>query len=134
MKDNITVARGFARKAVNDLSAVNLAIDAGLYDTACFHAQQAAEKLLKAFLAFHSVEFPKTHNLAKLALLCDSLDESLKSIASEVEQLTPYATVLRYDTDFWPERSEAENALRITLQAKQFVTCRLPEGFLEDTL
>jgi HEPN domain-containing protein len=29
----------------------------------CFHSQQFIEKLLKAFLTFHNIPFPKTHIL-----------------------------------------------------------------------
>jgi HEPN domain-containing protein len=32
-------------------------------DTLGFHAQQAAEKLLKAALVFCNVDYPRTHNL-----------------------------------------------------------------------
>jgi len=35
----------------------------GAFDAACFHAQQIAEKSLKAFLAYRGVPFPYTHNL-----------------------------------------------------------------------
>jgi HEPN domain-containing protein len=34
--------------------------------TVCFHAQQCAEKYLKAFLCFHSVPVRKTHDLLDL--------------------------------------------------------------------
>lgn len=40
------------------------------YDAACFHAQQVAEKYLKAWLQEQSVVFPRTHNL--IALTPDS--------------------------------------------------------------
>ena len=33
------------------------------YDATCFHAQQAAEKYLKAYLQEHEVVFPRIHNL-----------------------------------------------------------------------
>jgi HEPN domain-containing protein len=36
------------------------------YDTVCFHAQQSAEKYLKARLKEENVPFGKTHNLADL--------------------------------------------------------------------
>ena len=29
----------------------------------CFHAQQAVEKFLKAFLVYHEIDFPKSHDL-----------------------------------------------------------------------
>jgi HEPN domain-containing protein len=35
-------------------------------DTLGFHAQQAAEKLLKALLACRGVDYPRTHNLRVL--------------------------------------------------------------------
>ncbi|MFQ5859583.1 MAG: HEPN domain-containing protein, partial [Anaerolineae bacterium] len=44
------------------------------YDAACFHAQQTAEKYLKAFLQEHGVAFPKTHNLIELLELCRPVD------------------------------------------------------------
>lgn len=41
------------------------------YDGACFHAQQSAEKYLKARLVEAGINFSKTHNL--IALLTMSL-------------------------------------------------------------
>ena len=67
MKDQRDLVRGWLRKAESDLAAVELALNAGLaLDTACFHAQQGAEKLLKAYLLARGVEFPFTHNLTRL--------------------------------------------------------------------
>ncbi|NUM45036.1 MAG: HEPN domain-containing protein [Anaerolineales bacterium] len=37
-----------------------------LYAALCFHAQQAAEKSLKAVLIGHGIPFPRTHNLRTL--------------------------------------------------------------------
>lgn len=36
-----------------------------------FHAQQSAEKYLKALLVFAGVAFPKTHDLPTLNTLCE---------------------------------------------------------------
>ena len=36
------------------------------YDDACFHAQQCAEKYLKAFMTLHNLRFERTHDLLKL--------------------------------------------------------------------
>jgi len=43
-----------------------LEADAPLPGVAAFHAQQAAEKSLKAFLYWHEVPFRKTHELEEL--------------------------------------------------------------------
>ena len=41
-----------------------------LLGAACFHAQQCAEKYLKALLILRNFEFPKTHDLPTLNTLC----------------------------------------------------------------
>jgi HEPN domain-containing protein len=35
-------------------------------DTAVFHCQQTAEKVLKAFLTYHDIPFAKTHDLNRV--------------------------------------------------------------------
>jgi HEPN domain-containing protein len=39
-----------------------------------FHAQQAVEKYLKAFLIRHEIEFPKTHDIGALLELVGGVD------------------------------------------------------------
>ncbi|NNJ84254.1 MAG: HEPN domain-containing protein [Gammaproteobacteria bacterium] len=61
----------------------------------CFHAQQAAEKALKAVLLAENTDFPNTHNLR---FLLDKIPSRIK-IPSEVEDaalLTDYAVSSRY--------------------------------------
>ena len=82
-------------------SDLNLARIAGerkdvLPEQACFHAQQAAEKALKAVLLFKRVEFPLVHDLETLMGL---LQENAISFPPEIRaavSLTPYATETRY--------------------------------------
>lgn len=54
--------RAWLRKVDSDLLNVenNLAAGRVPWDTVCFHAQQAAEKSLKALLVFHGRE-PQRH-------------------------------------------------------------------------
>lgn len=58
-----------------------------VFDAVCFHAQQCAEKYLKALLQEHSVEFPRTHDLAAPALA---------SLRPELARLTAFAVAPRY--------------------------------------
>lgn len=61
------------RKADHDLLNIqnNLAAKDIPWDTVCFHAQQAAEKVLKAFLVARGHDLSKTHDLvALLTPLC----------------------------------------------------------------
>lgn len=95
-------------------------------DTACFHAQQAAEKLLKAFLLDRQVAFPFTHDLVRLLLLCEGQDPSFAALLPVAELLTPYAVELRYDGEFWPSPGIVRDARDAALAIKSFVLERLP--------
>ena len=61
-----------------------------------FHAQQAAEKALKAWLTILGIDFPRTHDLS---LLIHKLDEEGVEVTSlwELLDLNPFAVQLRYE-------------------------------------
>ena len=126
MKNRADLVAGWIKKAQSDLLALEGSLQTGAYDAACFHAQQAAEKYLKALLTYQEVEFPFTHNLVKLVELCAGFDSSFRALLPEVEPLTPYAVELRYDAEFWPEKEVAEAALVSAKKVKDFVLKRLP--------
>jgi HEPN domain-containing protein len=74
MPDELDLARGWLLKAESDLHTARLMVESdGPYDTACFHAQQAAEKYLKGLLALHQQAFPRTHNVEELQHLGETL-------------------------------------------------------------
>jgi len=131
MKEKSELVRGWLRKAWSDCVAMEASLNAGALDAACFHAQQAAEKHLKAFLIHAGVEFPFTHNLAKLLELCAGLDTSFHSLTSTVTPLTPYAVELRYDSEFWPSVEVAQKARSSALDVREFVLSRLPEEIVK---
>ena len=53
-------------KAKKDIMLAELAFNSKIYDYATFHAQQAVEKALKAFLVYHGRPIRKTHDIALL--------------------------------------------------------------------
>jgi HEPN domain-containing protein len=63
-----------------------------------FHAQQAAEKMLKALLAARGVDYPKTHNLRVLIELLAEDGITLPAELAEIDRLTQFGTTFRYDT------------------------------------
>jgi HEPN domain-containing protein len=69
MKEKAELVLGWLRKAQSDGVALDVTLRARALDAACFHAQQVAEKCLKAFLTHYEVPFPYTHNLTKLVEL-----------------------------------------------------------------
>ena len=63
-------------RARKDLAACEVLLKGSLedYENVGFHAQQAAEKFIKAFLVRHQIEFSKTHDIALLTQLVASVD------------------------------------------------------------
>lgn len=62
---------------------------------ACLHAQQSAEKALKAVLIFEQVDFPRTHNVDHLAGLVPQTWERVKALP-EMSTLSSWAVQARY--------------------------------------
>jgi len=65
------------------------------YRLIAYHAQQCAEKCLKAYLVCHEVDFPYTHNISTLLELCTDYADWPTSLR-EAEELTDYAITTRY--------------------------------------
>jgi HEPN domain-containing protein len=93
---------------------------------AAYHAQQAAEKALKAFLAAHDEAFPLTHNLNLLLPRCETLDAGFGQFGGTANSLTPYATQFRYPGGpIEPAVANAEQGVRDAAQLVEFVRRRL---------
>ena len=59
-------AEAWLRISAEDLQSAEVLSDRKLFRPACYHAQQAVEKTLKALLIERNVEIPRTHNLLDL--------------------------------------------------------------------
>jgi len=84
-----------------------------------FHAQQAAEKFLKAFLVRWQIEFPKTHDLQQILSLVAKQDRDLAGSLRDVVTLTPYGVQVRYPGQF-PDVTprDAREALELARQVR----------------
>ncbi len=123
----IDLTRGWLLKGRSDLiSARTMIAGAGPYDTACFHAQQAVEKFLKAIVAHAGKTIPKTHNLIDLWALCLAHAPALDGSGIDLNALHQFAVRARYDFDFWPERSVAEGVLEMADRVHRAVLAVLP--------
>ena len=102
------------RFAHSDLAVARQSSTPGvLRETLCFHAQQAAEKSIKAVLIHCGIPFPKVHAIERLIdLLPPEVGRTDELIASA--QLTDYATALRYPGHGEPvTKDEYREALRL---------------------
>jgi len=118
----------WTRKAGEDIRAAEtlLSQDPPLLYPSCFHAQQAAEKYLKAYLTQRQMEFPKTHSIRELLGLVRTLDEELADSLLPAAALTPYGIDIRYPGDTpEPSHEQAEEALALAGKVRDAVMTRL---------
>ncbi|MCA9971417.1 MAG: HEPN domain-containing protein [Anaerolineales bacterium] len=67
------------------------------HSVAGFHAQQAAEKALKAVLFARQIAVERTHDLVRLAYLLRQQDPNLPVTDNQLRSLNPFAVTFRYD-------------------------------------
>ena len=107
-------------RARSDLALAKAPLpDGALYDDLCFHAQQAAEKAIKAVYRAHHWEFRYTHDLGDLL---DGLQRKGLDVPAQIlnaVELTEYAWHARYPGTGEPV-SEAEHRSAVT-QAEKVV-------------
>lgn len=72
----------------------------------CFHAQQCAEKALKAILVFLQIRFPFRHDLDEVRDLIPA-GWDVVTAHSDLSVLTQWATVGRYPGN-WPEPTDQD--------------------------
>ncbi len=119
--------RAWFARAEEDMAAVALFLkEGGFANAACFHAQQAAEKYLKAFILFHGKEIRKIHLLDQLALSCQELDASFEALKEDAVFLTQFYIETRYPANM-PEftQEDAEQAYAAAGRIKEFVLDKL---------
>jgi HEPN domain-containing protein len=108
------------------LASVGLTLTSGCpYPLIAYHAQQCAEKHLKALLVVHGIDFPFTHNLRRLIDLVPG-EAAQRDELRIAEPLTPLGTTARYPGAHEPvSRAEAEEALVLAQQLRTRVRERL---------
>lgn len=97
-----------------------------LREQVCFHAQQAAEKALKAVLLKRGIDFPFTHDLEALLELADRGGVALPPEVANSGALTPYAVETRYPGSLEElESDQVDEALRVAEQVVRWATAFL---------
>jgi HEPN domain-containing protein len=90
------------------------------HDSACFHAQQCAEKYFKARLQEAGLPFPKTHDLLDLLKRLLSIEPAWTALNAQVTQLVNYAVVFRYP-GLSASKTDARKALTACRAVRQAV-------------
>ena len=107
-KEQDEYLRNWLFRAKEDIAVIDSLFksDPVLYaSTICFHAQQAVEKFLKAFLVYNNIDFPRTHDIDFLLLECQKIDK--KSFDLDLGSLSEFGVSIRYPDDFYiPDKEE----------------------------
>jgi HEPN domain-containing protein len=130
--DPVRVAdtRAWFARAQEDLrgAEIDLAATPPLLGDATFHCQQAVEKALKGFLAWHDRAFRKTHDVGELGSQCVELDPELESDLRRAAPLTEYAWRYRYPGEpFTPSETEVREALSVARETVALLLRRMPK-------
>ncbi len=94
------------------------------FDAVCFHAQQAAEKYLKAMLQERGVAIPRIHSLADLLALISKGDAGFLLIQTDALVLESYAVQIRYP-GLSADKAEAKAALSAGERIRSFLRGKL---------
>lgn len=110
-------------RAREDISVMQNLEQSGIeyyVSTICFHAQQAVEKYLKAFLIMYDIDFPRTHDVDYLLLECQKIDAN--QFDFDFRSLTEFGVSVRYPDDFYiPGIKETKEYIEIALDVRALV-------------
>ena len=123
--------RAWVEEAECDVLLVRneLTVDKAPWNLVCYHAQQAAEKYLKALIVFHGREPRKIHDL--IALLADCLGDApdLAAFEEDLRTLNLYSVEARYpDVGPRPHESEARTAVALAERFRDVARRHLGEA------
>lgn len=83
------------------------------FDAVCFHAQQCAEKYLKALLQEANLQFGKTHHLIALLDILVSVIPSWEFLRPQLQDLNAYSVSIRYPGES-ADKTAAKEALSLS--------------------
>ena len=94
------------------------------FDAACFHAQQCAEKYLKARLQEAGIPFGRSHHLSVLLDLVLPLEPMWEACRTDLTVLTAFAVEFRYPGES-ADRALAKEAVRRCAAFRQMARASL---------
>ena len=130
MKNPRANAERWLRQAEYDLGVAQKLLEDSAFAYAAFHAEQSAQKSLKAYLLLGGRRFIPTHSVGELAQQAAALEASFGPLVDQAKRLDRHYLTSRYP-DALPEpaipaeayvRSDADEAVGIS--RKIFEICK----------
>jgi len=122
------IVQAWLQRARSDLQLGRAALKTAgvLPEDACFHAQQCAEKALKALLLQRQIPYPRTHAIEVLLDLLKTQGEPVPENVDEALILTEYAVQTRYPGEWEPvTKKEAQKVLEQAVLVLSWVESRI---------
>ena len=127
MKEPLDLSYALINKAAHDLRAAQIGIEnKAPLDTVAFHLPQCAEKLIKAFLNWKQVQYPKTHVLTALLDLAVPHQPDLEHFRPRLLGMVTYAVEMRYDDEIYPTDEEIQSGIQTARELYQRICFLLP--------
>ena len=126
---DVKCARMLSSAATRDVDALRVMFrsDEVSDEVFGFHVQQAAEKLLKAWIALLGEVYPLTHNIEEWLKILENRDGAAESFG-RLADYTPYAVEFRYSgVDPDSEPIDRERSLELVQALRDCVGRRLAE-------
>lgn len=126
--------QGYLEKSVDFIHMAsedyNAAKSSSLGYVICFFCQQASEKYLKAFLAYHKQPVPRTHDIGLLVSACSKVDPSFSVLAIYADILNPYGVEIRYIPNKERAKQDHERVWGTLNSMVSFISPKLPRDFI----
>ncbi|QQS47811.1 MAG: HEPN domain-containing protein [Acidobacteriota bacterium] len=90
------------------------------YDAVCFHAQQCAEKYLKARLEEANIDFGRTHNLLILLTLAIKIEPLWAILQPNLNALNIYSVEFRYPGNS-AVKADARDAIKQCREVRRLI-------------
>ena len=87
----------------------------------CYHCQQSAEKILKAFLIKNDIIPPRTHDLNLLINECYKIDNEVSILKKECNRLNDFGVNTRYPNNLDLIFDDAKIALKDSEKIKTYI-------------
>lgn len=117
--------QAWVAKAEEDLEAARILLKHTLWDSSCYHSQQAAEKFLKGLLCECDLSIPKIHDLEKLLMLLEEGGRHLEDdLHDHCASLTGMDTLVRYP-GYIATEGDANSAIHSSQLIRQGVLANL---------
>ncbi|MGB9775271.1 MAG: HEPN domain-containing protein [Anaerolineae bacterium] len=131
MKDPRAEAERWFKQATQDFQVARLAAREGFHFAACFHAQQAAEKALKACRYAQGTRVVLGHSVLRLAEECAVSDSRFAELARTAGRLDLFYIPTRYPNglpDATPAEVYTEDESQLALQLAERVLSLVAEA------